>query len=52
PESRYAENPILDKLEGDTGDPTLIQKTRKLNEHLAFGEMIQSLYNRIPKLCL
>ncbi|OAM85556.1 hypothetical protein A1343_03195, partial [Leptospira interrogans serovar Bataviae] len=27
PESRYAENPILDKLEGDTGDPTLIQKT-------------------------
>ncbi|EKN88162.1 hypothetical protein LEP1GSC027_4878, partial [Leptospira interrogans str. 2002000624] len=26
PESRYAENPILDELEGDTGDPTLIQK--------------------------
>ncbi|EKO13290.1 hypothetical protein LEP1GSC081_0014 [Leptospira kirschneri str. H1] len=28
PESRYAENPILDEFKEYIGDPTLIQKTR------------------------
>ncbi|UOG38948.1 DUF1564 domain-containing protein [Leptospira noguchii] len=28
PESRYAENPILDKIEEYTGDPTLVQKLK------------------------
>ncbi|EMO28120.1 hypothetical protein LEP1GSC170_3805 [Leptospira interrogans serovar Bataviae str. HAI135] len=28
PESKYAENPILDKIEEYTGDPTLVQKLK------------------------